>query len=623
MPRFNSSDFTLYRFIACLSLLAVGILARAHFLPAAPLFAGTSAYLLPLLLTLSAAFHRTWRVAALLTASLCLGIWRADMQLPLPNAQFSCTGQWQVQDFPQRHLPIGQRLSLKPIAHDCAALRGQAVQATTYQAQAAYQIGDRFSATLHIRSGKRHYYSNLPNQLAAQTAPLPLIIAYRQALAQRIDHLFAQQAAWVRALIIGDRSRLSASQRQQLQHSGTSHLLAISGLHLAVMMALFYWLGKAVGTFSRLRYRCEPRSLALCSALLGGLAFTLLSGAQAPILRAWLMFACLLLLWFNLPIASGLIALGIALFIILILEPTAIFSLSTWLSFLATAAVIILMQRLHNLRIWQQWLALQTGISLALLPLIWSVFGGISWISIAVNLIIIPWLGVLLCLLLAALVLSPLVPLASTFLSAYLRPIELAAALPLAYSEPLYQPPLFSGSLLSLACLCLFARKPRLTLIISGLACAAALIPFWQQSPYLVPNARLPNLILYPPQSAPLIINTGYHYRERNDAKRYLIPQLRHRAARPQAIIISHNSRYSSSGINTLLSTYPNTPIYSLVPLPNLAFPYQYCPELPTNRSFHFSKQGTNCRLHIGEQSFSAADIIQQFSQKTSLQTAP
>lgn len=610
MPIVNlpSAHLRLYRFLALLILLTLGILCRYFWFTQAPLLAHTSAYAFALLILFPLCLLPKLRVAAILCACFCMGLWRADMVLPKSESAFSCAGTWQIQNFPSRNIPLGQRLPLRLIEGDCPALRGQWVIASHFSPELMLQISDSFSASLSIRSGKQALYATLPKALTKTTHPAPLIVRYRAALAQRIDALFPHERAWVRALIIGERNLLSSYERDDLQRTGTSHLLAISGLHLAVMMGVFYWIAKLSAIFTRLRYLIEPHSFALCAALMAGLGFALISGAQAPILRAWLMFACLCLMWLNLPLQSGLIALCCALWIILFIDPLALFSLSAWLSFLATAAVIIIMRRIKQRAMWQQWLILQTGINIALLPIVWGAFGGISLISVVVNLIVVPWLGLILCALLAALALPSLAPIANTLLIAYLRPITLSAQLPFAYIEPHYQPPLIAAGIASIALLCLYAKRTRAFYLLILIAILSALPTFFDKTPYHLPNKRLPSIIIYPPNAAPIIINTGYRYRERNDAKRYLLPHLRQRFARPQAIIITKDSRYATGGIATLLSAYPNTPIYTLVNIPELTFSHQYCPELPEETGMRFT-QGQECQLTIGEQTFSPKSL--------------
>lgn len=611
MPRFNSSSYPhlrFYRYIAALAMLLLGVLSRDFWHIPAPLLGQTSAYVLPLLCCFGLSLLRRYRVFAVLCACFALGLWRADMALPSQRESFACTGIWQVENFPRRHLPLGQILPLRLMAGDCPPLRGQSLHVSHYLRDTNYAIGDSFAATLQIRPGKRKLYAHLPQQLRPQTAAMPMISAYRTAIARQIDARFPQHRAWVRALLIGDRSLLSQRMRGQLQISGTSHLLAISGLHLAVMMGVFYWLFKMLTVFSRLRYCIEPHSLALCAALFGGLAFVLISGAQAPILRAWIMFVCLLLLWLNLPFGNGMLALGYALFVIVIIEPLALFSFSIWLSFCATAAVILTLRLVKHLAAWRQWLAIQGGITLVLTPLLWSIFGGISLISIAVNLLVVPWLAVILCLLLAALVLPALSAFAAAALDIYLRPIELAAQMPFAYIEPIYQMPLPSGVLASIACLCLLAAAKRAALLSLLLALACALPPLFSRSDYVLTTSRIPAAILYPPSGAPILLNTAYQYRERNDARRYLLPVLRQRFQRPQAIVISHDSRHALGGIADLLAAYPDTPIYTLSLMPELSFAHQYCPEHIPSADFYF-KRGASCSLFIGNQSYTAATL--------------
>ena len=47
---------------------------------------------------------------------------------------------------------------------------------------------------------------------------------------------------WLRALLLGDRSRLSHWDNQALRNTGTAHLIAISGSHLVIFATMTYLL---------------------------------------------------------------------------------------------------------------------------------------------------------------------------------------------------------------------------------------------------------------------------------------------------------------------------------------------------------------------------------------------
>ena len=174
----------------------------------------------------------------------------------------------------------------------------------------------------------------------------------------------------VPALIVGDRSRLTTQQWQVFQSTGAAHLLAISGLHIALVAGLAGWLGRwCLMPFCQyiapaLR-RYTLQQLAWCPALLAAVGYSAMAGFSLPTLRAVTMLAvvaissCLrqpLSLWRSLAVALGVVR---------VVFPLSALSESLWLSFGAVAAI--------------GWLAMGQGSRrlIVLLPVMMSVLGAV------------------------------------------------------------------------------------------------------------------------------------------------------------------------------------------------------------------------------------------------------
>lgn len=96
------------------------------------------------------------------------------------------------------------------------------------------------------------------------------------------DRLLPQETASVlKAMILGNRTELSAESRQLFQKSGISHILAISGLHISFIGMLFYSILKKIGAPAKL-------SAPLCIFLI--IAFGDMVGMSGSVSRAVFMF---------------------------------------------------------------------------------------------------------------------------------------------------------------------------------------------------------------------------------------------------------------------------------------------------------------------------------------------
>ncbi len=228
------------------------------------------------------------------------------------------------------------------------------------------------------------------------------------------------------ALTLGDRSGLSHDLKQAFAATGTSHLMAISGLHIGLAATLALVIVSAV-------WRRIPRLCARYPALLAGTwaglctaaGYATLSGFGLPAQRALVMvlvFAVALLQrWLVQPFA----VLAVAAWVVTFIQPGAILSAGFWLSFVAVAAIFALLPLMRDRSRWIQAILVQLGISLVLYPILLLFGMPLSWLSPAVNLILVPLFGLVLVPLSLLSVLSlPWVPLAADLLGWLALPLQ-------------------------------------------------------------------------------------------------------------------------------------------------------------------------------------------------------
>ncbi|MFV1873999.1 MAG: DNA internalization-related competence protein ComEC/Rec2 [Oleiphilus sp.] len=137
----------------------------------------------------------------------------------------------------------------------------------------------------------------------------------------------------IRALLLGDKAQLSMTEYQTLGNTGTQHLIAISGLHVGLVMLGLYCLLKK--SFS---------SVVIISVL--GFAYILLVGFAPSAQRAWVMSICALFVLTGLIRKQAWPTFFMAMFLVLLLDPLATFTMGFWFSFLCVAAILMLLQAL-------------------------------------------------------------------------------------------------------------------------------------------------------------------------------------------------------------------------------------------------------------------------------------
>ena len=234
-------------------------------------------------------------------------------------------------------------------------------------------------------------------RMSASHDPASLLQGWRQrvhdALQARLPP--SPAAALVLALALGERTGIDASQWQVLRGTGTSHLVAISGLHVG-LAAGFGWLLGLWG-WKRSAYLCglvPAQRAAAVPALVCGVTYAALAGFSVPTQRALVMLAVGLLALLAQRQPTPARAWFIALLAVLLLDPLAVLSAGFWLSFGAVAVLLFGMGARWSPRgVWWRWGRAQWLVGIGLVPLTLGAFQTMSVAGPVANLLAVPWVS--------------------------------------------------------------------------------------------------------------------------------------------------------------------------------------------------------------------------------------
>ncbi len=240
----------------------------------------------------------------------------------------------------------------------------------------------------------------------------------RDAIAADIDAAIepGRVRATLKGLAIGDTREISDADWDLFRATGTTHLIAISGLHVGLAAAvgagvfwIIFWLWPTLG----LRWP-RPQAMALGALLTAGL-YALIAGFSLPTQRTLLTIAAMLAGVLTRRELGWWTRYALALLAVLLLDPLAPLTPGLWLSFGAVAWLILAFgQRWRPEPWWRLWVLPQLGLTVALLPLGLAFFQQASLAAPLVNLLAVPYVTfVIVPLLLLALLLSPLPALAA------------------------------------------------------------------------------------------------------------------------------------------------------------------------------------------------------------------
>lgn len=237
--------------------------------------------------------------------------------------------------------------------------------------------------------------------LSGRMADVQLIKAScsrRATLIRRVEQQTAHLAwgAVIHALAFGERGNMQAGVRQILRETGTAHLMAISGLHIAQAGGAGWLLARLIQFFLPAHW-IRP-SFPIIASIACAAGYTWLSGGNPPAVRSLIALGTWGVIRLYQRHWGAWDVLVVCLACVVLFDPLTLLSDSFWLSAFAVSALIF----------WCQWLPfygvkkyraahfcaalvhLQLGACLLLLPLQVPLFHGISFTSLPANLIAVP-----------------------------------------------------------------------------------------------------------------------------------------------------------------------------------------------------------------------------------------
>ncbi|MEO8064362.1 MAG: DNA internalization-related competence protein ComEC/Rec2 [Pseudomonadota bacterium] len=215
----------------------------------------------------------------------------------------------------------------------------------------------------------------------------------RARIATRIEGSVADPdaAALLTALAVGLTAGMSLDQWRVFNATGTTHLVAISGLHVTLFAVLAFFCARRLWRWLPFATRIEREPFALLSGLAAAGLYSMLAGFSVPTQRTWLMLAVFSLARLAARSLSAARAWSLALIAVLLFDPFAPLAAGFWLSFVAVG-VILLLETSSLVPPGRGFglLRLQLAVMVALAPLTFAVFGGVSLAGLWVNLLAIP-----------------------------------------------------------------------------------------------------------------------------------------------------------------------------------------------------------------------------------------
>lgn len=259
------------------------------------------------------------------------------------------------------------------------------------------------------RKGVMHQISIKPNELIVQKPSKKSLLGLSAVLKTKLESniglfpLNDTSKAFLKAFFLGNRSEIPEDIKADYKNAGVLHVLALSGLHVGILLLLFRLMLKPLLWIKNGK---KLRSLIMVVMLW---AFAILTGLSPSIVRAVSMFSCFAIAEGINRKTSSINTLSISAFVLLILFPNYIFDVGFQLSYGAVLGILILKPELDNflkfkskiIEFFNDILKVSIAAQIGILPLVIYYFHQFSVLFFLANLVVIPslmiliWLGLI------------------------------------------------------------------------------------------------------------------------------------------------------------------------------------------------------------------------------------
>jgi competence protein ComEC len=271
----------------------------------------------------------------------------------------------EVERLKSQNLPRRLRLKLRRSQNNIELTAGQIIKARAFifpPPEPAYPGGFDFARKSWFEGvGGSGFFIVTPKILPENTETSfygraqASLARTRQNISNRLKtRLGPEMGGLAAALIVGDRAAISKTLIDTLRDAGLAHLLAISGLHMALFAGTIFWLLRALLALNAtLVLRWPVKKWAAGGALAGAVFYLFISGASIATQRAFIMILIMFVaIMLDRP-AITLRNIAIAAMIILVIKPVSLLSISFQMSFAATAMLVAFYQWYRRIEIFR------------------------------------------------------------------------------------------------------------------------------------------------------------------------------------------------------------------------------------------------------------------------------
>lgn len=212
------------------------------------------------------------------------------------------------------------------------------------------------------------------------------------------NEILGEELAVIKALVLGQRNDVSKELIEDYTKAGAIHILAVSGLHVGIILMILSFLLKPI---ERMKYGKGIKTLLIIIFLW---SFAIIAGLSASVIRAVTMFTAVAIGMSFKRKTFVLHSLVTSMFILLLLKPMLVFDVGFQLSYLAVFSIVTIQPKLvvvwnpkyKAVNYFWQLFTVSIAAQIGVLPISLYYFHQFPGLFMISNLVIVPFIGLIL-----------------------------------------------------------------------------------------------------------------------------------------------------------------------------------------------------------------------------------
>ena len=196
-------------------------------------------------------------------------------------------------------------------------------------------------------------------------------------------YLYKDKSDFINSLILGQKENLSEDEKDMFMKTGTSHVIAISGLHTGILCTMIAIIINGINKFYK---------LVILTIIM--ILYSIMVGFSPSISRSIVFVVIMYLAIFLEEKRDGICTLSFIGLFLIINNPYTIYNMSFQLSFLATLSIIYF-YKIINSYLKISIISIILSANILTFPIIYYIFKGIPVLFIIGNMIIVPVIGII------------------------------------------------------------------------------------------------------------------------------------------------------------------------------------------------------------------------------------